>query len=466
MRMTIKIVSFSGKPLDGAEVQFDERGGTIGRRVDCSLVIPDKERHVSRVHAVVTSGASGFVIHDQGSFLPVRVNGMEIGFGQEALLCEGDDLLIGPFGLRVLDMENDWDAAMRPGSQLGLAVAARSAAGNPGASRLPETDVALSLMETDLRRPPAAPEVDDAPPSAPDYPISASPDPGALAGSTKPKSPARKRTRRRQAADPEAEHRAKQVPDGGIGNVATAPGPALENAATRVLPGSGGGASASEDPALSPNDPGPMMTSTFDLLALRLGSRSGLEFQPFLQSVWDQEEYSVPDPWPADSESLQIQGDSDGTERGAEGLTPDQVLELSGHGSVSWSISEARDGLAGGEQDVPHSAGTADDALPGDAAQSASSQSQSILGPEVPGAILWRRRRPAVPKATVGPGVAASNPDDDPCQGETVGAMEFASASRPTESPTAPGPVLDSPDTPQPVRRRRRRGTSSPRSPG
>ena len=265
MRMTIKIVSFSGKPLDGAEVQFDERGGTIGRRVDCTLVIPDKERHVSRVHAVVTSGASGFVIHDQGSFLPVRVNGMEIGFGQEALLCEGDDLLIGPFGLRVLDMENDWDAAMRPGSQLGLAVAARSAAGNPGASRLPETDVALSLMETDLRRPPAAPEVDDAPPSAPDYPISASPDPGALAGSTKPKSPARKRTRRRQAADPEAEHRAKQVPDGGIGNVATAPGPALENAATRVLPGSGGGASASEDPALSPNDPGPMMErSTWD----------------------------------------------------------------------------------------------------------------------------------------------------------------------------------------------------------
>ena len=128
MRMTIKIVTKDGKPFEGPSAVFDEAGGSIGRHADCTLVIPDELRRVSRLHARISVTAQGFVLHDQGSFTPVRVNGLRVGRGQDVPVCEGDLLQVGSFGLRVLHMETAWEAALGtapPGTPLAMSPAER-----------------------------------------------------------------------------------------------------------------------------------------------------------------------------------------------------------------------------------------------------------------------------------------------------------------------------------------------------
>lgn len=109
MRMTIKLVSCVGQPFDGPSAVFDEHGGAIGRRLDCTLVIPDKDRHVSRVHATIAFRGDYFAVVDRGSFLPVVVNGLRVGQGNETPVFEGDLIEIGEFGLRVEHVETAWD---------------------------------------------------------------------------------------------------------------------------------------------------------------------------------------------------------------------------------------------------------------------------------------------------------------------------------------------------------------------
>ena len=50
--LTIRAVSFKGRPLDRELVaRFEEAGGTIGRGETNTLVLSDPERFISRTHA-------------------------------------------------------------------------------------------------------------------------------------------------------------------------------------------------------------------------------------------------------------------------------------------------------------------------------------------------------------------------------------------------------------------------------
>lgn len=218
MRMTIKIVSAYGRPFDGPSAAFDESGGTIGRRADCTLVVPDKRRHVSRVHALIVGTPDGFLLHDQGSYLPVRVNGMRVGYGQHVPVCEGDTIQIGPFGMRVEEMETAWDLGL--GASVG--VPASSALGDTPVRR---EDVAQSFVITDL---------------------------GAEGGTP-----------------------VDFVLDDGMSSRSPA------GARSGGRDGNRGGADA---------DGGSVQvdTSTFDLLAQRLGAGSDA-YQPFMPAVWEEE---------------------------------------------------------------------------------------------------------------------------------------------------------------------------------
>ncbi|MBL8532795.1 MAG: FHA domain-containing protein [Betaproteobacteria bacterium] len=292
--MTIKIVSAGGRPFDGPVAVFDDRGGTIGRRVDCTLVIPDKERHVSRIHAVIACTPQGFILHDQGSFLPVRVNGMRVGYGLEAPICEGDELQIGPFGMRVQEMETAWDIAMRGSNPFDRAVAAR-AAQSPAPRRAREpslTEAAHSFTITDLGGEGATPVdiVLDAGSEPALQPVA--PEPAPSGPEAKPRSPSRKGRRADKTIPPVVE-----VVHPGMEGAAAAPAepppvraePSIAPAPKAAIgtPPEAGPAAADEKPARksrrakAPN-------STFELLARRLEAKTDQAYEPFMPAVWEE----------------------------------------------------------------------------------------------------------------------------------------------------------------------------------
>ena len=100
--ITIRATSFHGQPPSQALVcEFDETGGTIGRATNNQLVLPDPERHISRVHATVAFRNGQYLLIDQGSTNPIQVNGRVLGNGVQAPLADGDELCIGEYVLKV-----------------------------------------------------------------------------------------------------------------------------------------------------------------------------------------------------------------------------------------------------------------------------------------------------------------------------------------------------------------------------
>ncbi|TDU31167.1 FHA domain protein [Panacagrimonas perspica] len=99
--ITVEVVSVGGMtPPVPQSVQIDERGGSAGRSPDCTLVLNDPKRAVSRVHAEFSFRDGGFHVVDQGTN-PLRVNGVPLGKGNTSAIRNGDRLTIGPFELEV-----------------------------------------------------------------------------------------------------------------------------------------------------------------------------------------------------------------------------------------------------------------------------------------------------------------------------------------------------------------------------
>ncbi|MDN4591413.1 type VI secretion system-associated FHA domain protein TagH [Xenophilus aerolatus] len=94
------MIRISAEGLGGASAEFGPAGGTIGRADTNTLVLSDPDRTVSRVHAQVLCRAGQFVVIDRGSN-PMLHNGRSLGAGQEAVLSDGDRLVIGSFQLTV-----------------------------------------------------------------------------------------------------------------------------------------------------------------------------------------------------------------------------------------------------------------------------------------------------------------------------------------------------------------------------
>jgi DNA-binding CsgD family transcriptional regulator len=75
----------------------------IGRSKQCDIVIPPKFLSVSRRHASIWGNPSGMMIRDEESTAGTRINGVEIGCGQEAKLVVGDRVSLGTLELQVTD---------------------------------------------------------------------------------------------------------------------------------------------------------------------------------------------------------------------------------------------------------------------------------------------------------------------------------------------------------------------------
>ena len=100
--LTIQVLTYNEVPLDApVSAEFGEAGGTIGRSPESTLLLPDPERIISRTHAVIARKDGRFFVRNQGSTVPVVVNGRPIGRGYDHPLEAGDELRIGGYLLRV-----------------------------------------------------------------------------------------------------------------------------------------------------------------------------------------------------------------------------------------------------------------------------------------------------------------------------------------------------------------------------
>ncbi|KOC91965.1 type VI secretion system-associated FHA domain protein TagH [Winslowiella iniecta] len=101
MRFTLE-QNDSGTPPTA--VDFLPPGGTIGRSVDNDLVLPDEDRAISRLQALVHVSASGECrLTNRGSVTSVVLNGVPLARGHQVELQHGDSLGIGDYQIQVTD---------------------------------------------------------------------------------------------------------------------------------------------------------------------------------------------------------------------------------------------------------------------------------------------------------------------------------------------------------------------------
>jgi type VI secretion system FHA domain protein len=134
--IVIRVVSHAGQaPPRPVQAAF-EAGGHIGRGADCTLVLPDPQRRLSRRHAEVLEREGRHYIRQLGNGVPVEVDQVPLGTDTEAELPDGARIRIGPWLL----------LAERQG-----APASAPRAGQPGASLF--DDLLSSFPEPTVVRP-------------------------------------------------------------------------------------------------------------------------------------------------------------------------------------------------------------------------------------------------------------------------------------------------------------------------
>jgi len=134
----IRAVSLNGRPINrDLLARFGEQGGTIGRGENSTLVLPDPERFISRVHATISFQAGGFVITDNSTKNPIVLNGRPMGPGSQARLGNGDRIQLGGYILAVELVAGN--AAQPPAVEIAA----------PRVSKPPQDDPWAALKERD-----------------------------------------------------------------------------------------------------------------------------------------------------------------------------------------------------------------------------------------------------------------------------------------------------------------------------
>jgi type VI secretion system protein len=96
LRMTV-----SGGVLSAPQdIELDTAGGTLGRAPECTVVLPDTQRAISRVQARIEWRDGAFILVDAGSN-PTLLNDQILDGSREAQLHDGDRLRVGPYALDV-----------------------------------------------------------------------------------------------------------------------------------------------------------------------------------------------------------------------------------------------------------------------------------------------------------------------------------------------------------------------------
>ncbi|ARJ41269.1 hypothetical protein B1H58_04080 [Pantoea alhagi] len=119
MRFTI-ITNKPGHQPPQSSCDFLPPGGTIGRGVDNNLVLPDNDRTISRLQAIVHISADGECrITNRGNVTRVELNDIPLERGRQVELQDGDILGIDEYRLLV----NDLNATAQPAAHVAPPVA-------------------------------------------------------------------------------------------------------------------------------------------------------------------------------------------------------------------------------------------------------------------------------------------------------------------------------------------------------
>lgn len=102
--IAIRLVSPAAAALSRPlEAVFGEAGGDIGRAPECTLVLPDPERRISRKHLQVACRDGAYFLRLISTNLLVELDGVPLAPGAEFALHPGAQVRIGPFLLLAED---------------------------------------------------------------------------------------------------------------------------------------------------------------------------------------------------------------------------------------------------------------------------------------------------------------------------------------------------------------------------
>lgn len=129
MRFTL-VESITAAPVTSCD--FVAPGGTIGRSVDNDLVLPDEDRAISRLQAVVHIASSGDCrLTSHGSVIAVLHNQVPLARGSQIALHHGDMLGIGGYKILVSDPARQQEAPFSDVDPLALFGEDRSLPADP-----------------------------------------------------------------------------------------------------------------------------------------------------------------------------------------------------------------------------------------------------------------------------------------------------------------------------------------------
>ncbi|MCB1986139.1 MAG: type VI secretion system-associated FHA domain protein TagH [Burkholderiales bacterium] len=115
----VQVIS-SNKGFQPLEATFDELGGTIGRAENSTLVLPDPEKHISRLHASIDYRHGRYHLCNHGSATPVILNGQPLEKEQSEAIKAGDEIRIGGYVMRVIAEEESVDSLLSSADKINL----------------------------------------------------------------------------------------------------------------------------------------------------------------------------------------------------------------------------------------------------------------------------------------------------------------------------------------------------------
>src|SRR5438093_12159294 len=99
--IAIRVVSRAGEALAVPRAApSGDAGGNIGRGADCTLVLPDPERRISRRHAHVSCRGGRHFISQVSANSAVELDGVPLAPDVERVLDVGAQIRIGPYLLQ------------------------------------------------------------------------------------------------------------------------------------------------------------------------------------------------------------------------------------------------------------------------------------------------------------------------------------------------------------------------------
>jgi type VI secretion system FHA domain protein len=161
--MTLTLTVQGGERASPRAIEIEDGSATIGRAPDCTMVLADGQRGISRIQARIERRENAYVLIDAGSN-PTLLNDQALDGTREARLKRGDRLTIGAYTLVVSASGDAGEIGNEESSEAGARFAVQPTIMTRSWPDAQPSASARDLL--DMQRMPGTPEF-EAPPPAP-----------------------------------------------------------------------------------------------------------------------------------------------------------------------------------------------------------------------------------------------------------------------------------------------------------